>query len=141
MHDELLPELVGTGAQQALRGDAVPRHMVKISGGDLREECLAGRCDLNLIPSVEQKFDSICDGPTDLDNQPAAGLQRGVRLRNQSLDHFYARGSCEDRIARLKLADFELHLVFFGFANVGRIRYHKIKHVAIETLQQIGLWK
>ena len=70
-------------------------------------------CDLKLRPLVEQVLDFFDNSSTDLDDQPAACLQRGVGLRNQAFDHFQACGPCENRIAGFEFSDFELYLVFF----------------------------
>ena len=62
-------------------------------------------------------------------------------LRDQAFDDFQSCRAGENRVARLELADFELDLIFFGFANVGRIGDDEIKGAGIESVQQIGLMK
>jgi len=93
-----------------------------------------------VIPFCEKAFDTICDGSADFEDQPAAGFQRTLRLRDQAFDYFEACGAGENRIARFEFADFKLYLVGFGFAHVGRIGYHEVES-GIKTLQQIGLMK
>src|SRR5271170_6586359 len=88
---------------------------------------------------MEQALDAVRDGSTDLDDQPASRLEGGPRLRDQAFDHFEPRGACENRVAGFEFADFELHVVGFGFADVGRVRYHEIESGGSEALQQIRL--
>jgi hypothetical protein len=97
--------------------------------------------ELNLLPSAEQVFDAFRDSPTNLDDQPAAGLQSGMRLRNQAFDYFQPCGPCENSVSRLEFADFELHLIFFGFTDVRWVRHHEIECGEIERVKQIGLVK
>jgi len=52
-----------------------------------------------------------------------------------ALNDFEARGSCEDGIARLVLADFKLHLVFLGFSDIWGIGNYKVEAVVPESLQ------
>jgi len=95
--------------------------------------------NVNLLPSVEQSLDAVRDGSADLDDQPATGFQRGVRLRNQAFDYFESCRSRKNRIAGFEFPDFELYLVCFRFADVGWVRYYEIECEGIETLEQIGL--
>ena len=62
-----------------------------------------------------------------------------MSLRDQARNHLESRGSGEHRIARLELADFELHLIFFGFADVGRIGDDEIEGVVFEAREQVSL--
>ena len=81
--------------------------------GDYSGNPLQVVCDLKVRPFVEQVLDTFDNSSADLDDQPSAGLQRGMGLRNQAFDHFQSCGPCKDCIARFKFSDFELHLVFF----------------------------
>src|SRR5580692_5670159 len=64
-----------------------------------------------------------------------------MRWRDQARDYFQSSWSRKHCIARLELTDFELHCVFFGFANVRRIGCHEIESAGTETSQQIGVVK
>jgi hypothetical protein len=65
--------------------------------------------DRCFVPSRQQVAHSIGDCPADLEYQPAAGPEYGVRLRDKAFDDFQAGWSGEDGISGLELADFELH--------------------------------
>lgn len=108
-------------------------------GGGYAGDALQIIGDVNLVPGGEQALDAVRDASADLDDQPATGFQRGVRLRDQALDYFESCRSCENRLAGFEFAHFELHLVCFGFADVRWIRYDEIECEGIETLEQIGL--
>src|ERR1700722_12621079 len=95
--------------------------------------------DLNLLPPPEQWLDPVRDGSADLDDQPATGLQSGLRLRDEALDDFEARGSCENRAARLEFADLELHLVLLAVADVGRVRHDEVEVAGLEAFKQVAL--
>src|SRR5580693_8715085 len=44
-------------------------------------------------------------------------------------------------MARLVLTDLELHLVFLGIADIGRVGDHQIETAGVESLKQVGLMK
>ena len=96
-------------------------------------------CDLKMLPLAEQRPYAVCNGSADLEDEPAAGLQRAVRLRDQVFDYFQSCGAGEDCVARLKLADLQLYLVGFRLSDVGGIGHYEIEVSRIETLQQIAL--
>jgi hypothetical protein len=81
------------------------------------------------------------NGFADLENQPSTRLQRNLSLWNQTLDDFEPSWSSKHRIARLELADFKLHRIFFRFAHIRRIRNHKIKSSRRKSAQQIAPMK
>jgi len=87
--------------------------------------------DGDIVPIIEKMLCRVGDGGADFEDQPAAGLERGARLRNQAGDDLGAGGSGEDGVARLEFADFELDMVFFGLADVGRIRDDEIECVEV----------
>ena len=60
-------------------------------------------------------------------------------LRDKSMNHFQSGGAGKNGVARLIFANFELHLVLFRFAHVGRVGNHKIERARPQSLQQVGL--
>jgi hypothetical protein len=62
-----------------------------------------------------------------------------VGCGDQVLDDFEASWSGEDGGAGLEFADFELHLVFLGFADVGRIRDDEVEGCSFQAVQQVGV--
>ncbi len=60
-------------------------------------------------------------------------------LRDQARDHLHSRGSGKDSVPRFELADLELDLIFFGFADVGRIGDDEVEGIVLEACEQVGL--
>ena len=59
--------------------------------------------------------------------------------RDEACDHFQSGWSREDGITRLELANFELHLIFFRLADIGRVGDDEVETAVLETLEQVGL--
>ena len=81
------------------------------------------------------------DRAADFHHQPSAGTQRRIRLRQQSHDDLDSGWPAKHGAARLKLTNFELHLIFFRFAYVGRIGYDEVQLRQSKPIQQISLMK
>src|SRR5215831_4349953 len=79
-------------------------------------------CDLDLSPAAKQFSNLFFRGKSDLADEPAARLERGVGLRNQPAIDVHAFLSGKDRDFGLELADLLLYFVGFGFADIRRIR-------------------
>ena len=88
--------------------------------GDARDGLQIGDEDY-VVPVLQQLLHGCGDGAADLDDEPSAGTESGVGLGNEAGDDFEAGGAGEDGVSRFELADFELDLIFFRFADVGRI--------------------
>src|SRR5436309_2346451 len=95
---------------------------------------------MHIIPDAQKMFCFICNCATDFHNEPAPRMQGSVSLRNQPGDDLQSCWSGENGAARLEFPDFELHLVFFRLAYVGRIGNYEIEGWG-ETVEQIGLMK
>ena len=81
----------------------------------------------NVVPALEQMLHLCGDGAADLEDEPSARTKSGLSLGNEAGDDFEAGGAGEDGDSRFELADFELDLIFFRFADVGRIGDHEIE--------------
>ncbi len=95
----------------------------------------------NSCPAAEQLFYTSHDGPTHLHDQKSARFESPVCLRDEAGDDFQSCRAGEDRATRLELANFKLDLIFFRFADVGRVGDDQIKSAGIESLEQIALAK
>jgi len=83
------------------------------------------------------------DGAADFEDEPSTGTERGVGLRDEAGDDFEAGGSGEDGVTWFELADFELDLIFFGLADVGRIGDDEIESfrgraVFLQKIEEVG---
>src|SRR5882762_11323809 len=96
-------------------------------------------CDCYVFPAVQETAYGFGDGAADLQDEIAAGLQRNARSGDQVFDDFEAGRSSEDSPARFEFADFELDLVFFRLADVGRIRDYDVEGGGFQAFQQIGV--
>lgn len=94
--------------------------------GDARDGLQIGD-EENVVPVLQEMLHWCGDGAADLDDEPSAGTESGVGLGNEAGDDFEAGGAGEDGVSRFELADFELDLIFFRFADVGRIRDDEIE--------------
>jgi hypothetical protein len=94
---------------------------------------------MHAIPTTEKIFRLICDCAADFHDEPSAWTQRPLRLRNQTGNDLGPSGAGKYGLARLKLANLELNVIFLGFADIRRIRHNKIKPAEIETFQKICL--
>src|SRR5260370_34005579 len=64
-----------------------------------------------------------------------------MRLRDETCDDLDTGWTGKDGIAGLEFADFELHLIGFRFADVGRVGDHEVEGVGFESSKQVGLVK
>jgi len=106
--------------------------------GDARDGLQIGD-EEDVVPVLQEMLHLCGDGAADLEDEPSAGTESGVSLRNEAGDDFEAGGSGEDGVARFELADFELDLIFFGFADVGRIGDDEIESFREQAGEEIGL--
>ena len=60
-------------------------------------------------------------------------------LRDEARDHFQSGWSGEDGVTRLELANFDLHVIFFRLADIGRVGDDKVETAVLETREQVGL--
>ena len=92
----------------------------------------------NVVPAFKEMLHWCGDGGADFEDEPSAGTESGVSLGNEAGDDFEAGGSGEDGVARLEFADFELDLIFFGFADVRRIGDDEIESFREQAGEEIG---
>ena len=64
-----------------------------------------------------------------------------MRLRDEASDDLEAGGPGKDGIAGLEFTDFELYLIGFRFADVGRVGDDEVEGVGFESSKQVGLVK
>jgi len=62
-----------------------------------------------------------------------------MSLGNQAGYDFHSTGPGENRVTRLKLAHFQLHLIFFGFPDIGWVGDHEVQIEEVQSFQQIRL--
>src|ERR1700687_53384 len=84
-------------------------------------------------------LDRTCYGAADLEDEPPTRTQRSVSLRKKPCNDLDSGRSAKHGIARLKFPNLELYLIFFRFADVGRVGDDKVRARNIEALEQVGL--
>ena len=82
---------------------------------------------------------AVRDGAADFHNKVATGPECGVGCGDEVLDDFEASWSGEDGGAGLEFANFELHLVCLGLADVGRIGDDEVEGCSFQAVQQVGV--
>jgi hypothetical protein len=101
--------------------------LCRLAGGDDAGDSGKVRHRVDIVPRGEQDHDRLRLGVTDLHEQPTAGTQSLMRLRNQAADHVEAFVPGEDRHARLVVLDDLLDLVSFVEPDVGRVGDYEIE--------------
>lgn len=91
-----------------------------------------------VVPALQEMLHLCGDGAADLEDEPSAGTECGVGLGNEAGDDFEAGGSGEDGVARFEFADFELDLIFFRFADVGRIGDDEVESFRSQAGEEVG---
>lgn len=81
------------------------------------------------------------NGPADLEYQPTAGTEGVVGLRDEAFDDLETSRPSEDGLFRLEFANLELDLIFFRFADVGRVGDDEIELFWRQASKEIGLVK
>src|SRR6266481_8957019 len=92
-------------------------------------------CNCYVFPASQESADTIRDGAADFHDEMAAGLQGSACSGDEVFDDFEAGRSGEHRGAGLEFADFELNLVFFRLADVGRIGDNEIERTRFEAVE------
>ncbi len=96
--------------------------------------------DPDVFPPTQQIADTVDNGAADFNHHPPAGAKRPVRPRDKTRDNFRSHRTTEYSGARLVFSDFELHLIFFRLADVGRIGNDYIEGRS-QSCEQVRLMK